>query len=265
VSGWSNWAHNPTRPSEIELHRVSPSAATRKEAEHMARNRCRAIGATFVAALALGAVASASASAALPEFALSSGEKFPVTIEGSTSSGYSGIEARNGSLWGACVGAKTKGEITGAKAISLTLELASCGETSHHYHTKGAPVGTIVVSGTGTLVYISKATKAVGVLFTPKETKVYEDGGSETGASFEFWGNIVVPVTPIDTKTSKFELPFRKGKGAGEQEFTKYENEKGEVKSATLIQYIGGYEGVADLYIDNNYSLTASKSLTIEG
>ena len=213
-----------------------------------------------VAVLALASAYTASAFAALPEFVPGEGAKWPITFEGTERVG-AGWEWANGGLF-ECSPVASKGEVTGAKAASLTLEWTGCTEESRRYYTKGEPEGTVVIPGGGTLVYISKASKEVGLLFTLKETvKVYREGS----VIFKLSGSELIPLTPLDTLMSKFDLPFEKGAKAGAPKYSQYENEKGEVKKAGIVIAYGGIENSGVLEIHGADAVTASKALKVVG
>jgi hypothetical protein len=214
--------------------------------------------AALVAVFALGALGSASASAALPEFVPGTGEKLPATLEGSLSSAESSFKNETGVRAFGCTGAKFKGEVTGAKAASLTLELEGCRtEASSTCHSAGAAEGHVVVSGAAALDYISKATKRVGLVLKLNEVEV-SCGGVEYAL---IRGSVVVPVTPINTKTSKVDLVIKTV--SGKQEVSSYENEKGEVKTVKLEMAIPAWENVT-FEVGQEIKLASSKPLTID-
>jgi DNA-binding beta-propeller fold protein YncE len=222
------------------------------------RSKYKSALAALVAVCALGAVASASASAAPPEFTLKAGEKFPDAIGNSLNSVPAGFETE--ALSASCSSNKTTGEITSAKAASLTLEWTGCVKGTTQFTSEGAEAGHIVITGTGTLVYIDKAKSQVGVLLALKEVKLLAGE-----AKFFLKGSLVVPISPINQKVYTFELPFHQ-KGVGEQEFTSYENEKGEVESTQLILEISKKAALAGIYVGNeDYTnqVTASRELTV--
>jgi hypothetical protein len=77
-------------------------------------------------------------------------------------------------------------------------------------------------------------------------------------------GSVVIPVTPINTKTSKVDWVI-KGNGKGKPNVTSYENEKGEVKKAKLeVESVDGSRENA-MEVNEELDLTASKLLTVSG
>jgi hypothetical protein len=214
--------------------------------------------AALAAVLALGAVAVASASAALPEFVPAEGGKLPITLEGSFPSASGGVTSTSNKSVG-CAGIYAKGEITGAKTASLVIELRHC-EDGEGYQCelgeKGA--GIEYFSGSASLVYLNKAKKEVGLVLTQKRIK----GDCFTESAW-IQGGLIIPITPVNTKTSKPTFTLNDN-GKGVQEFQSYENEKGEVVKAHLELNLGSGPIMAALST-GALSLTANKSLTVSG
>jgi hypothetical protein len=220
------------------------------------RYKGRTVLAALVAALALGAVASASALAAPPEFTLGNIEPFPSKIEASLHSGSASLEGTF-SL-GSCSADRTTGEIAGVKAASLTLEFTGCGKNSTSVNSKGAASGVIVIPGSGSLVFINKAKEQVGILFTLKETVTLEAGAEK----FELSGDIVFPITPINTETHSFTLPIHSA-SPGLQQYRSYENEKGEVQNTSLKLELGGNYQAESIEITGSNEVTSGTLLTV--
>src|SRR6202020_1509877 len=118
----------------------------------------RSIG-LLVVALSLCAVAATAASAALPEFLDNvAGNTYTVKSgKGSLKAGAFTIEAKTDT---------GSGEVTGAKTITATVNFESATLLGLAANSLGDAAKTILVKATGTLCYISKAEKTVGVLFT---------------------------------------------------------------------------------------------------
>jgi hypothetical protein len=224
------------------------------------RHKSRTIFAALVAVFAFAAVASASALAALPEFIPSEGAKWPITMEGSAATASGRFDTINGHNW-ECSGNRVKGEITAAKALSATLELTNCSNLNEGGFQTGEEVGTVVLSGKGTLVYLNKAEKKVGILDEIPATEIRSEGGQ---VNIHVRGKLLIPITPINTSTTKFTLPIH-GEG-GLQEHRTYENEKGEVIKGHLeYAFNGGAYKEADLNMEGENHVTASKALTVKG
>ena len=221
------------------------------------RYKGRTALAALVAVFVLGAVASASAFAAPPEFKLdTAGESFPTTIGNSLQKGYAGFNSTD--LSGSCEQNKLTGEITGVKAVSLTLEWVGCARGGTSIENEGASEnGHIVISGSGTLVFIDKAKNEVGILLPLKEVKLI--AGT---LKFSIRGSIVVPISPINTATHTFNLPIHE-KSVGRQEVSSYENEKGEIENTSLAVVLAEKEESASIEVSGADQVTTGKLLTI--
>jgi hypothetical protein len=165
----------------------------------------------------------------LPEFVPGKGQSFPIVLENKLHGGYASIEP-NASFPNSCGEDRTKAEITGAKAVSVTLEWTGCkGGAGEEFHSKGAPAGTIVIPGSGTLVYIDRATKQVGIALTLKEAISVLSG---TTSAFSIESGVIIPITPVGAEIEAgdtFDLPIHE-KSESNQEFTSYENESSETE-----------------------------------
>jgi type 1 fimbria pilin len=213
-----------------------------------------------LAVFALGAVGAASASATLPEFVPGEGAKFPITFQDATQQTAKGkFETINGNTW-FCEGTQVKGDITGAKAVSVTIELTKCSKGTETFGTGENPT-TIVMPGTGTLVYINKAEKKVGILDEVPKTEIFVPG---QGGVILVKGKLIIPITPLNTSTTKFALPIHGS--VGKQEYRTYENEKGEVIKGHLeYNFFGSGYKEADLGMGGENNVTAGSALTVKG
>jgi hypothetical protein len=190
-----------------------------------------------------------------PEFVLGEGSVFPDAFEGGAPAAKVSISNPVEAL--TCEGATARGSLTGAKSLSLTLELKRCANASEECKTPGAGAGVEILSGTGGLFYIAKAEKRAGVPFALTATEIV------CGTlKVKVRGTIVIPITPLNAKTTKLALPFT-GNGSGKATYTTYENEKGEVIKAKLEANFGsGYKESA-LELAETLEPTASEALTI--
>ena len=224
------------------------------------RFKGRKVLAAFVAVLALGAVVAASAMAAAPpEFKTGTGENFPVKFE-KHGTGEPRLETK-ARQWILCGESKTTGEITAAKTVSVKMEWTNCFGPlrESQVNSKGSPAGTVVIKGSGSLVFINKAKEQVGIALKLEETTV-ENPAKEY--EFILLGHLVVPITPLNTKTFEVDLPLH-AKSAGTQEFTTYENEKGETVSAfPEFDFGGGFE-TASYVMSGEDAMSLSKALTV--
>jgi hypothetical protein len=196
----------------------------------------------------------------LPEFVLPKGETFPAKIEAPIVNRNVSFSDNTGT-WLKCAKAGVKGEITSRKKVTVTDELTECsfnGESP--CNSVGSPAGVVLVSGSGSLFYINKATKTVGAMEALSAALIE---CPRAGVEEKVRGNLLGAITPINTKTKTFELPYRRGKAPGEQEFTKYETEKNELLTATPELNFDGAGSKPMAFELSLLSLTASKALTI--
>lgn len=169
----------------------------------------------LVGALALGAVASASASAARPEFnnRTSSAVKFSGESTGVV------FEVAGGSKY-SCTKATATGEIEPGKTKTMknvVLTFKGCGFCN---------ITTTTKPLTGTLGYIDQATKQVGLLLKPSSGPVAECAIPEV---HKILGSIILPIGPVGKETTKLRLVAKQSKGV--QEYTHFE---GEAETHTL-------------------------------
>jgi hypothetical protein len=188
----------------------------------------------FVAVLAIGAVGAASASAALPEFSPSHG----VTFKGSAAVSISFFEVSGLSPVPNCESHTTSGAITGAKSGTIEIEMKGChaGGFGAACSTTGKPAGVVAFSGTLEPVYLAKEPKNVGLL-----VKLNEFTAHCGLATAVVHGSFLGSITPINKKVTtieRFTLIAKETKGTNE--FTTYETESGERKSALLSESIEG-------------------------
>jgi PPE-repeat protein len=180
------------------------------------------IGAAITAIVALSAIASTMATAALPEF-LPTGLKF-------TGFGGKGTLAVSGGNTLECSSGTASGTITGPKTGTATLDLHTCkifGLVGSH--SLGDAENVILVSGSSTLCYLSKAKKEVGMIITPTG-EVHVEAPS-AGALAEVEGSMIGRLTPVDTTTLRFEIILKQSEG--KQELLKCEGLEGETHLST--------------------------------
>ena len=177
------------------------------------------IGTVILALIAVFAMSAVAASAAELEQSPSSG-KFKVESKGGS------FETTKGEVI-KCSSVKGEGELTGAKTSKSKVSFEGCKakeiiEVS--CSTKGAKSGVIETEITSELVWLNKSKKEAGEdLVLTKELEI-----TCSIVKIKVKGSTICPVSPVNTKTTKIELTCKQSKG--KQEFTEYENEKGEKK-----------------------------------
>jgi hypothetical protein len=164
----------------------------------------KTLGLTIMAVLALSMIASAGASAALPE-AL-------VNVAGNTFTATSGAgELTAGELKIKCTSDTGSGSVTGAKTLTAEVHFAKCSILGLPANSLGDAAETILVTGLdGELCYIKKAAPVeVGVFFTLL-TPVHIEIPS-LGELVIVTGSVVGKLTPINSsKTGPYTLEFPK-------------------------------------------------------
>jgi hypothetical protein len=157
--------------------------------------------ATLLAVIcAISAITVSSASAALPEVVPNPTFKTPATFEGVV--GWGTFESNRSRIVMQCHGT-IKGDFFNAKEVNATLEFTRCGPNNFET-VKSEPLK-------GTLGYINKTTKQVGLRLEPVT-------GNTWAKSFFLYGNpllgkLIGYISPINTKATLFELQYRGKEG----------------------------------------------------
>jgi hypothetical protein len=176
--------------------------------------RIRIIGLALVAMFAMSAVASATASAALPELVNSSGVEL-VKKNFTIKSGAGKLESTLGTV--ECSSDTGSGKVTGLKTDEATVTFKGCklAGTSTTCQS-GAEAGVIVTNALKSEVVYIKSTepKEVGVKITPVGTLLAKFScGTLT---FEVSGETTGKITPINKfvkTTEHYTLEFNKASG----------------------------------------------------
>lgn len=181
--------------------------------------------------LVLGALASASASAALPEFQ-HGGKALEKTVKFTVTGGTTGVlEGTDGEVL-RCLGETMKGETHGTKEVAnVVITFKGCDEETGYGACTSAGAGTgevVSVALSGKLGYLAEA-KKVGLLLQPSTgTQIAECSyGKGIKKTFGLKGSVIGRITPVDEeRTEPFELKFKKASGHGLQEWTHFEGEE---------------------------------------
>ena len=194
----------------------------------MSNTRIGTMVVTLMAVFAVSAVASATASASLPEQVPASG-KFTVKSEKGTfeTIGKESIK---------CSSDKGEGEITGPKTDKSKLTFEVCvGPLGVKCNSSGASSGDISIEINSELVWLNKAKEEVGEdLVLAKEVTIK----CTALQTLKVKGSTVCPVAPTNTKTTTFTITCKQKEG--KQEFTEYENEAGtKIKDITETEGSG--------------------------
>jgi hypothetical protein len=192
----------------------------------MREMRIKMIGLTAIAMLAISAIATAAASAALPE-------QVPASGTFTATSGKSTFETKSGEKV-VCEEDKASGEITGAKTDKSTITFSKCEAFGLKCKSKGAASGEIVLKMNSELVYINKSKKEVGNILTLAEELTIE---CTVLQKLKVKGATLCPITPVNTKTKTFTLTCTETKGV--QQPTEYENSSGVKVKAPITETKG--------------------------
>jgi len=184
------------------------------------------IGATITALVALSAIASTMATAALPEFN-------KTKVKFTSASGPGTLQVAGGNKI-ECESDTDDGEITGPKEVILLVDFRKCEIFGLiGAHSLGDAENTILTNATGTLCYLNKAKKEVGLVLTP--TGLLHIEAPNAGALALIKGTLIGRLTPVNTTTLRGELILKQEKGkqellgceelAGEAHLSTSENE----------------------------------------
>src|ERR1700761_7755658 len=124
--------------------------------------RFRVMGLALVALFAIGAAASASASASLPELVNKEGKEVVKKKFTGKASGTSTFETKGGEAV-KCTGGTTVGEVTGLKTQTVENKFTKCTAAAGllKCKTSGAAAGEIVLKLNAKIVYLSESSKTV--------------------------------------------------------------------------------------------------------
>jgi hypothetical protein len=194
----------------------------------------RRVGIAVSAALMLASVATASASAALPDFEGVFPNKYTMTMKGSVN-----FATTTGSEF-SCTGRSATGSITGAKAGNMNITFSVC-KVAGECTSEGASRNQIKTTELEvTPVYISKTEKRVDLYLKPKVGTLFASCVSLFGGPHEIRGSVLASISPLNSSTKSFTLTTTQA--GGKMEPRSYENEKGElVKSIPFeTNFFGG-------------------------
>jgi hypothetical protein len=184
-------------------------------------------------ALALSAVASASASAALPEMVNKEGKALVKSKFTGASSRLEWVWQKEGGVECA-YGAKSSGEVTGLQSSHMKWTWTGCDTNGEGWQTEGAKKGEIVIPELKSQlvyeVYEKGAKLEPAILLTlAKEIKL-----GNILQEYKIKGSLLVPMPPGEELRTHFSIEARqsggKQEGTGEYEETR----GGEVKKASL-------------------------------
>ncbi len=221
----------------------------------------KTLGLVVVAAFATSAIASATASARLPEL-LNSAGLAPVKKRFTGTSTESTLEARSGANV-KCKGDTITGKVTGLKTAEAELVFTGCTTAAGLLKCKsaGANSGEIAAKVDSTLVYIDKAKKEVGLLSALVGVLTIECTGllSET---LKVRGNLICPIAPVNKLGINLTVTCKATKGVQEVTEDEVEGESEIVKTETNALEVKG-EG-SESFGWELAGFTSTETLTFE-
>jgi hypothetical protein len=159
-------------------------------------------GTVLGALVALSAIGSTMATAALPEF-LPKGVKF-------TSASGAGTLAFKGGNAITCSSDKNTGEITGTKTVTVDITFEKCSFFGIlGLHSLGDAENIVLIPATGEICYINKTAKTVGLVLTPTSATHIETGGQLALVT----GSLIGELKPVNTKSLSGELVLTEKSG----------------------------------------------------
>jgi hypothetical protein len=220
------------------------------------RSMCKSLPLVLVVALAMSAAATSVASAfSLPEFSPSKGVHF-------TGTGSLTLQEKTGKAIYQCKTTEVEGEVVGAKEVKKLIirvpgNQLGCGGFCENTKNAGS-LETRELKGT--LGYISKSGKTVGLLVEPA-------GGGADVSSCWSWaratnasikGDLVLPlIGVVNTKTTEFKIGLHQSEGT--QEIRKLE---GEAAAHQWSIFPEGFEEIP-VGIEGSFLVKAAKALEV--
>ncbi len=177
----------------------------------MLKVKSRTMLVAFATVLTIAALTAAGASAALPEFAPSN-HKYPDRFTFSSSEAK--FEDAAGAR-GTCEGVRGLGSIVGPKEVDATMQLRNCkfGTSPCYNTTVGSEKYIQSVALVGTLGYVTKETKVVGLRLEP-ESKTAEFAQFKCGLlALELGRKLIGDVSPVNKLLKEFSLNYAQSKG----------------------------------------------------
>jgi hypothetical protein len=230
--------------------------------------KVKIIGVILVAVLALGALASASASAAPewfkgnPAVVVKAGEK--VQFTGKAGAGV--LEAEGGHGTVKCTGDTSKGEIEGPSTVEhVVVTDTGCVKGAKKCTSPGAGSGTIRTNDmTGVNIWLDHLHTKAGILFTPSVTVPFVTFTCQGEVEEEVTGELIGEAKPVSGMPANTgTLTFAQEKGTQRWLMNEETGVLHDLKAFGLVQSgVGGGEKVAETLVETvTYSIGASISL----
>ncbi len=223
-----------SKTEEASLLGVTKEIAVSKGAQGLATSTTYhfRVVATNSSGTAFGADESFSTTTEKPEFAVKNGEKLN-EVSYTAAFGPGGWQVEGDSF--TCTSGTFTGTVASNKTASGKIVFTSCKKGESTCQSEGAKSGEIATQELlGTLRYISKAAKTVGLVFKPKSGEsVVKLGSCIFAGHYDVRGAIIVPVEPVNVLKRGFSTGVLTEK-EGAQQVSEYENAHGEKVKAIL-------------------------------
>jgi hypothetical protein len=222
--------------------------------------KCRPVLVALVAMLTLGALTSASASAALPEFHHAKEIALGYTLNG----GEVKFKTNSGLSYG-CASSKGEGSVTGAKTATAKLTFKGCRAGFTPCQSEGAAAEEIKTGSLPVeLVYISKEKHEAGLVFNYKPPLPFTFAKwACNGTSQGIRNSIIAALTPVNTNTFSHTVTFAETNKAGIQNPTQYEDEEGKLITAWAEMQIVSTNWLQGALV-NQLTLTTPEPLEVK-
>jgi hypothetical protein len=197
--------------------------------------RFRTLGLALVAVFMVSAVASATASAALPEMVNKEGKEVVKKSFTGKATGTSTFETKSGEAV-KCKAGTTAGKVTGLKTQTVENKFTGCTAASGllKCKTSGAAAGEIALKLNAQIVYLSESAKTVAVDLALPGTIAIECSGFGSETLHVKGSTLCSTTTALSTKAT---ITCKETKG--KQEFTEYEEGGKKIKDITETEGTG--------------------------
>jgi hypothetical protein len=128
-----------------------------------------------------------------------------------------------------CSGVHIRGQVTGASTVVGKINFTGCHIPAFNEcrSSKGKAEEIASEELEGTLVYLSRSAKKLGIVFQPKSTTyLIKYACTAPYNNTEVRGSIIFPIGPVNKMGYSFDVP-QLNQSRGKQEITEYENGQG--------------------------------------
>ncbi len=228
------------------------------------RSKCRMVLVALVGVLVVGVVASASASAALPEFQ-QGGKGLTKVVKFTAKGGMNIFYSKSGAVW-KCGASTVTGETHGVNEVAnVVIKFTGCriavgaGTTCTGPGAKTEEMVTAPLSGR--IGYLSKASQKVGLLLEPsKGGLIAECVTKPYSYIFQLRGAVIGWLSPSNEETTELNLSFKRGAVEYVQEWSHFEGEEATHKLESSLITTTFYETA----IETNFAITSGEAMEVK-